>query len=265
MAYVSLWILCPHNLKIKNKKEEIYFALAGLSGVTLYQFLENTAILYTSATNVSIIVSICPLFAAITAQIFLHEKQITPFFIAGFVIAILGIALVSFNGTIKFHFSPKGDVMALCAAVSWGFYTLLVSRINSFGYSNLASTRRIFFWSLVFMIPLILAGAFFSGFKNSSEMKVVFDASVNASRFADPLNWVNLCFLGIAASALCFAAWNIACETLGSIKATLGIYLIPVVTTVFAYFALGEKITIMGLVGTAFAVVGLVISGFKKK
>jgi drug/metabolite transporter (DMT)-like permease len=264
-AYTALWILCPHMLHLERRRDELLFCAAGLCGVTVYQFLENAAIMFTSASNVSIIVAICPIFTALTAQIFLHEKHITPLFITGFLIAITGVALVSFNGAAAFHFSPKGDLMALAAAVSWGFYSLFVSKINALGCRSLAATRRIFFYALVWMIPLTLYGTFAAGSAGNKGFLVTFDAAVNAARFANPVNWMNLLFLGVVASALCFAAWNTACRTLGTVHATVGIYLIPVVTIIFAYFALGEKITLMGAAGAVFTICGLVVSGLNRK
>jgi drug/metabolite transporter (DMT)-like permease len=87
---------------------------------------------------------------------------------------------------------------------------------------------------------------------------------VNIERFSRPINWINLLFLGVAASALCFAAWNVACRILGTVHATIGIYLIPVVTILFAYFALGEKITFMGTLGAVFTICGLIVSGLRR-
>ena len=264
-AYVMLWILCPHPLKLVRKKDEWLFVAAGLSGVTVYQFLENIAIMFSTASNISVIVSICPIFAAIVAQIFLHEKHVTPFFIAGFVIAISGVALVSFNGAAEFHLKPKGDLLALGSAVSWGFYTLFVTKINALHLNKLAAVRRIFFYAILCMAPLVLFGAASPIAKDNNNFSVSFDAAVNMARFAKPLNWINLLFLGVAASALCFAAWNTACDKLGSVRATVGIYLIPVVTIVFAYFALGERITALGMAGVALTICGLMLSNKKTR
>ena len=264
-AYAMLWILCPHPLILERKTDERLFAAAGLSGVAVYQFLENIAIMFSSASNVSVIVSICPIFAAITAHIFLHEKHVTPFFIAGFVIAISGVALVSFNGAAEFHLKPKGDLSALGSAVSWGFYTLFVTKINALHLNKLAAVRRTFFYALIFMTPLVLFGALSPLAKNNNNFFVTFDATVNMARFAKPLNRVNLLFLGVAASALCFAAWNTACDELGAVRATVGIYLIPVVTIIFAYFALGERITVPGIAGVILTICGLMLSNKKTK
>ena len=98
-----------------------------------------------------------------------------------------------------------------------------------------------------------------------NNISVILDPAFNESRFANPLNWLNLGFLGLGASAFCFAAWNIACEKLGTVRATVGIYLIPVVTIIFAFFALGEKISLMGAVGAVLTIAGLFVSEIKKK
>ncbi len=262
VAYLGLWAIRPKRLILKDKKENWWFLLAGLSGITIYQQAENIAINFTTASNVSIIVSICPIFTAIIAQIFLKEKHLNFWFILGFIIALSGIALVSFNGHAEFHLSPKGDLLALLAAVSWGFYSLFVSKVNTLGYDDILCTRRFFFFAILAMIPFFVFGATSS--EPGSSFYVNLTAAVNKARFAKPINWVNLLFLGLGASAFCFAAWGYACNKLGTVKITLGIYLIPVVTIIFAFVFLGEKITLMGLAGAALTIFGLLLSNKKK-
>lgn len=261
-AYLGLLAMRPRRLALKSRKENILFALAGLTGVTLYQLFENIAISFTTASNVSIIVSICPMFTAIAARIFLKEKCITRNFIAGFAIAISGVALVSFNGNAELHFSPKGDLLALLAGICWGFYSLFVSKINSMKYDIICSTRRIFFFALVFMIPLVFAG---SAAEETSSVFVNTDIASNVKRFSSLANWGNLLFLGLMASAGCFSLWNEACKILGTVKVSAGIYMIPVVTVVFAFIFLGEKLSLMGILGAAMTVCGLFISSWKKR
>jgi len=234
--------------------------------------MENMAISYTSASNVSIIVSICPIFAAIFTQIFLKEKHLTIYFNIGFLLAIFGVALVSFNGVVEFHLNPKGDFLAFLASLCWGIYSLCVSKINSLELDFIQATRRVFFWALIFMIPIGLFSIMTLGtFPVSTPdfkipgISLLLDSEFNHFRFSNPLNWLNLCFLGLGASAFCFAAWNIACEKLGTVRATVGIYLIPVVTIVFAFFALGEKISFMGAVGAVLTISGLFVSEIKPK
>ena len=233
---------------------------AGLCGITIYQFVENIAIYFTAANNVSIIVSTCPMFTAIIAAIFLHEKTITKNFVLGFVIAMTGIVLVTLNGSSEFSLSPKGDLLALGSAICWGFYSLFVSKINSLGHGNFASTRRIFFWALIFMIPLAVYGLVFGG-KSTS---INFCPAENTARWSDWKNILNLVILGVFASSLAFVAWNKTCKALGTVKTTAAIYMVCVVTIIFSFIFLGEKISLAGLFGTFLTILGLFISEKKQ-
>lgn len=260
LAYVALWCIKPKQMVVA-KKHEIFFAMAGLFGITIYQLAENIAINFTNASNVSIIVSICPMFTAIFTQLFFKEKHITWKFILGFIISITGVIFVSFNGRLNLELNPRGDLLSLLAAVSWGFYSIFVSLINKYQYEPICATRKSFFYAIIFMLPLIVLGGLKSDV--TSSLYVCFNIEENIRRFSQGINWLNLGFLGFLASAFCFAAWNKACETLGTVKTTIGIYLIPVVTIVFAFFALGEKITIIGCIGALLTIAGLFISGKK--
>lgn len=255
-GYIAFCIISPKPLKTSGIKEELLFMGAGLSGLTIYQFVENIAIYFTAANNVSIIVSTCPMFTAIIAAIFLHEKTITKNFVLGFVIAMTGIVLVTLNGSSEFSLSPKGDLLALGSAICWGFYSLFVSKINSLGHGNFASTRRIFFWALIFMIPLAVYGLVFGG-KSTS---INFCPAENTARWSDWKNILNLVILGVFASSLAFVAWNKTCKALGTVKTTAAIYMVCVVTIIFSFIFLGEKISLAGLFGTFLTILGLFIS-----
>ena len=78
--------------------------------------------------------------------------------ILSIVLAIFGVALVCFNGSTTLEFNPAGDLLALLAALCWGFYSMFISILNKKSYDKICSTRRIFFFAVLFMIPLTLAG-----------------------------------------------------------------------------------------------------------
>ena len=259
-AYCFLFILNPHRLKLSSK-ENFLVAIAGLTGVTLYQFTENLALDFTTASNVSIIVGICPIFTALTSQIFLKEKHFSFNFCLGFCLAFVGVILVSFNGKINFNLSPKGDILALISAICWGFYSLFLTMINKKGYNTILITRKIFFYAILFMTPLMICGVFAENPKSTAYVEL--SSILNAERFSSILNWILLCFLGIIASGFCFVAWNKACNILGTVKISTGLYLIPVITIFFAAIFLNEKITLMGTIGSALTIIGLFVSSKK--
>ena len=252
-AYLGLWIIRPKLMKIE-RRDNILFLLAGLTGVVLYQFTENVAINFTNASNVSVIVSICPLFTAIIAQYFLKENHLNLWFLLGFIISIFGVALVCFNGKTELELNPIGDLLALFSAVCWGFYSLFVSLINRKNYDPICTTRRVFFYAVLLMIPLVAV-----------TRGINLDKAINVARFSKPMNWVNLLFLDLIASGFCFSAWNKACEIVGTVKVSCGLYLIPVVTIIFAFFTLGEQITVLGGLGAVITIIGLFVSEKRTK
>ncbi|NCU19080.1 DMT family transporter [Pallidibacillus pasinlerensis] len=244
MGFVALLIVFPHRMKVKNKKHELYIIAAGITGITLYYLLENIALTYTMASNVGVISSLAPFFTAIVAYLFLKEEPLRVNFFIGFLIAMIGLGLISFNGATNFQINPIGDLLAITATLVWAIYSVITRKISSFGYNTLQVTRRMFFYGLIFMLPTL----FFFDFKFGFE------------RFSDPVNLFNIIFLGLGASALCFVTWNFSVKILGPIKTSIYIYLIPVVTVVTSVIVLDEKITLMSALGTILAIAGLFIS-----
>lgn len=242
-------------------RDELLFAAMGLTGVTAYQFLENCAIYYTNASNVAIMVSFGPIVTAAMARVLTSDKTLSVRLVVGSLIAVCGVAMVSMNGLGEFHLRPLGDIMALAAMVSWGLYSVMVGKVNDKGYSPTTVIRKSFFWALVMMLPFVLWGMTEEGFYAlDGSFSVTIDAEVNAERFGRALNWVNLGFLGVLASAACFVLWNHACKTLGVVRTTIGLYLTPVVGVLFAVIFLGESLTTASIVGGLVIVAGVVLA-----
>jgi len=247
LAFVALFLVYPHRLKIKDKKQELYFAGAGLCGVTLYYLLENIALTYSPASNVGVIVSLSPFFVAILAHWFLKGEKLRLRFFIGFIVAVAGISIISFNGISNLQLSPMGDILAVLAALAWGGYSIFTKKISSFQYNTIQSTRRIFFYGLLFMMPAL----FIFGFKP------------DINQIVRPINLFNLIFLGAGASAVCFVSWNSALKILGAVKTSVYIYLVPVIAVITSVIVLGEKITIIAVVGILLTLTGLLISELK--
>lgn len=265
LAYAALWVVHPRRVRLPFAKELPFIGM-GLTGVAVYQFLENSAIHYTTASNVAILVACAPIAAALLNRFFGTRTRLSPWFFVGFPIAMAGVAMVSFAGIHRFHFDPVGDLMALGAMVSWGFYSILVARVNETGLSQLFVIRRSFFWALVLLLPFAVYGATpTGGAVLRGSFQTTFDAAVNAHRFASALNWINLGFLGLFASAACFVLWNIACKRLGIVRCSVGLYLIPAVTVLFAWFFLGETLTPSAIAGTGLILLGVFLSEKRAK
>lgn len=244
IGFVVLMVIYPYRMKITIKKHEIIFACAGLCGVTLYYLLENIALTYTTASNVGVISSIVPFFTAILSYLFLKEEPLRINFFIGFLIASIGIFLISFNGASNFHLNPLGDLLAVSATFVWAIYAILTRKIGSYGYHTIQTTRRIFFYGLLFMLPTLF----------------LFDFQLGLERFTNPTSLFNILFLGLGASALCFITWNYAVKSLGAVKTSVYIYLVPIITLLTSIIVLQEQITYQTFLGTMLTLAGLLIS-----
>lgn len=247
IGFMVLLVVYPHKLKVKEIKQELYFAAAGLCGITLYYLLENIALTYTFASNVGVIISIAPFFTAIFAHLFLDGEKLRLEFFIGFTIAVIGIFLISFNASNHLKLNPLGDLLAVLAAVVWAAYSVLTKKISGFHYNTIQATRRIFFYGLIFMIPTL----FIFGFR------------LNMNQVLQPVNLFNILFLGLGASALCFVTWNSAVKVLGAVKTSVYIYMVPVITVVTSVMVLNETITGIAMFGIVLTLVGLYISEIK--
>jgi len=246
IGFLFLCILNPRPLKVERSHEK-YFLMAGLSGITCYYLLENIALLYTQASNVGVIIAVAPFLTAIFSHVFLKTEKLHKFFIIGFLMAIFGIFMISFNGSSAFHLNPLGDMLAVLAAVVWASYSIVTKKISEFGYGSIQTTKRTFFYGLLFMIPCSLLMGFHP----------------NLAQFAKPQVLGNILFLGFGASAICFVTWNIAVKRLGAVKTSVYIYLSPVITTVTSVIIIHEKINIISVIGIVFTMAGLFLSNKK--
>lgn len=248
MGFLILFMVHPKRLKTADYKQELIFVAAGLCGICLYYLLENIALTFTLASNVGVIISVAPFFTAILAHLFMKsEEKLRVQFFVGFFVAMVGIILISFNGS-KLELNPMGDFLAVAAALIWACYSILTRKISSFGYPVILSTRRTFFYGILFMIPTLS----------------VFDFQLDVLRFTDMTNLLNILYLGIGASALCFVTWNYAVKILGAVKTSIYIYMVPVITVITSMLVLKETVTFLSIMGTILAVAGLFLSEYNK-
>ncbi len=247
LALVVLFILSPPHRGRLTLGGEWRFMAAGLCGVTLYFLFQNIALTYTLAANVSVLISVAPLFTALLSRYMLNERLKTNFFI-GFTIAIAGIILIAFNGRLVLKLNPLGDLLSILAALVWAIYSVLIKQISAKQSSMLVVTRKVFTYGFLFILPLL----------------PFFDFQFDLERLLVPTNLINLLFLGAVASATCFITWNYAVHLLGPVQTSVYIYIIPVITVIAAALALDEKITLVAMIGMALILSGMVYSEYGK-
>lgn len=223
-----------------SRRDELMLAAAGVTGGSLYFLTENIALEYAPASNVSLIVCTAPVWTALLLSLIYRGERMTRRQLTGSALAFAGMVLVVLNGRFVLHLSPRGDLLALCAALLWMLYSLIIKRIGG-RYPAVFITRKVFFYGLATILPVFAFEPF----------------AVGWDVLMRPAVWGNLLFLGLVASMLCYVLWNASMHRLGVVRTTNYIYFNPLVTIVTAALCIGERITPVALCGAALILYGM--------
>ncbi len=240
LAYVCILPFAPRRLLADNLRDEAAMAVLGITGGSLYFLLENTALVYTQASNVAIIIASAPLLTTLAVHRVSRSERVGRRLYLGSLLSLSGVALVVFNGQFILKLNPKGDLLTLGAAVMWVVYSLVVLRMNG-RYSSMFMTRKIFFYGVATLMPYFAFRPF----------------AADLGTLLRPAVAGNLLYLGIVASLICYRTWNLSIEKIGAIRATNYLYLNPVVAMITSAAVLGERITLMAVAGAALILCGV--------
>lgn len=245
LAYLVSWCCAPKWYAFTSLKEELGFISLAFFGVVGYFYLENTALLFTTASNVSILPAAAPMFTALAAHMVLKEEKMNRATVLGFIVAMIGVVLVVGNGALVLKLNPKGDFIAVAAAFLWAIYSVqlkgFAERMNQF-----ILTRRMLFYSLCMVVPILFVRG---------------KAVIPWETLMAPTELFCLAELSVFGSCICYVAWNHAVNRIGVVKTNNYIYIGPFITMITAAVTIGEKITLVGIVGAAAIIAGVVPAG----
>lgn len=246
MAYVLMFCFNHRRLFADSWRDEGLMVLLGITGGSLYFLSENEAMNFTTATNTSLIVCSCPLFATLLVRLVYRSSHIHIIQLTGSLLAFMGMIIVVLNGRFVLHLSPVGDALAFTACICWAFYSLLMKTMTD-KYSAAFITRKVFFYGVLTIIPYY----------------ILVPGVPSMAVLTQPVVVGNLLFLGCLASMICFLTWNWCISKLGAVKATNWVYFNPITTMIFASWVLGEKITIYFLIGAVCILTGMYMADRK--
>ena len=243
IAYAGIWIISPKRLFANRWKDEFWLMAGGIFGGSLYFFTENTALGITQASNVSFLICTAPLLTTILSLLFYKSEKATKGLIGGSLLALAGVGLVVFNGSVILKISPVGDLLTLLAALSWAFYSLIIRKMTG-RYPTVFITRKIFFYGVLTILPAFL----------------LHPLQPDLDILLKPIVLSNLLFLAVLASLICYVLWNVVLKQLGTVRASNYIYLNPLVTMVASMMILQEQITLFALIGAGCIVCGVYLA-----
>lgn len=201
---------------------------------------------YTTASNVSLIVSTEMVFSIFLAVLLLKEKLYTHTIIGG-LCAFFGMGLVVYQDiqAAEFHWNAAlaGDILVLCSVVGWGLYNIYSKKVLN--HSDPIYT--LFYVSLFSVITLFFISVPTGDIYNMLSMS--------------PKAWAGTLYLGLFGSCLGMVFYFQALKRLPVSIAALTLTLLPVFGVVTAMLFLGESLSWIQLVGAVIIItsVGYVV------
>ena len=244
-AYLILLLFTFRNIRSNNWNDEFTFMLCGICSGSLYFITENFALQNTTTGNVSLLASISPIFTTILMAI-IYRQRILPGVIIGSIVSFAGAACIILSNGDGLSINPKGDLLALSAALSWAIYTVAIKRVLPH-YSGFFVTRKLFFYGVISALPLLLSQ------QEPIQFAALFD-------FSQPKIFLNFMFLVGMCSLSAYVIWNEVMRILGPVTSNNYLYVQPLVTMIAAFFILGENIYLLGYIGCALIIGGLIYS-----
>lgn len=243
IAYIGIVIFSREKLWCNSLKDELLMVVLGISGGSLYFILENTALVYTQASNVAIIIAATPLLTTLAVDLISRQERINRKIYYYSALSLIGVGLVVFNGKFILKLNALGDLLTLGASVMWVIYSIVILKVQE-RYSSLMITRKIFFYGILTLLPYFL----------------IEPMEISWMQLCEPVVAGNLLFLGVLASLICYIGWNVVIEKLGAVDSTNYLYLNPIVALITSYLVLGERITWLAIIGTALILAGVILS-----
>jgi drug/metabolite transporter (DMT)-like permease len=214
----------------------------GVVGHCIYQLFFVFGLARTRAGTAALVVAASPAAVAIVARAFGHER-LKSRAVWGIVASITGVMLVvgaslSADGTSHLI----GDLLVLCAVISWAFYT---SGLLPLAKRNEAV--QVAAWTLWGgVIPLF-------AFATPALLRTDWGA-ISLS------TWGAVVYAGVLAMVIAYLFWYRGVHQLGPTRTSMYSNLQPIVAVLFAWVALGEIPTLVQGIGAASVIGGLYLA-----
>jgi len=244
---LGVWAKSTGNLQKVQFKHLKYFLGLALCEPFLYFLCETYGQTMVSPTVTSVIVATIPLFTPIVG-FFILKEQIGLSTIIGIVVSMIGVLAVVFSGDNDISGQFTGAVLVFGAVVTALGYAVFVKYlIHRYNATTLVFYQN--FIGLIYFIPCF----FVIDFSHLGEMRFTFNAVASIVQ------------LSVFASVIAFIFYSRSVKVLGVTKAGVFCYMIPVLTALFAFFMVGERLSIIQWFGMAIVIFGLFVSQLVRK
>lgn len=242
VVLMSAFLLVTKGFRKIEKKDRILFLMLSVFEPFLYFIGESFGLTFVSATVGSVIISTIPVFATIGAWLFFRER-LKAINYAGIILSFIGVVIFISNGDGTISFNFKGLLLLGLAVFSAVGYNLTLSRLVG-GYSPFFIVLVQNVIGSILFLPVFLITDY-NHFINQELTFSMFIPVIELAVFA-------------SCGAFILFAWSV--NKMGVTKANVFTNTIPVFTAIFAFFILGEKLSLQNMAGMAVVISGIVMS-----
>lgn len=226
-----------------DKQTALYSFWGGLTGIFLYNYFFLGGLSLTEASRASILVAINPVISTVFA-VFLFNERLSIKQILGVMLAFLGMVILVLKGDLtSFDFTTvnPGDLLILCAAVSWSAYTLIGKKVLG-RTTALESTTYSVAWGTILLTPFFIHD------------------NLSSFQMGNMEAWIGIFVLSVLATVLGFLWFYEGIQTIGASKTVVFIYMVPVFGVLVGHVVLSEQILLSSVVGGMITISGVILT-----
>ena len=225
-----------------RKKDRRLFVMLALFEPFMYFIGESFGLTYVSATVGSVVISTIPVVATVGAWIAFRERLRVVNY-AGILISFIGILIFILNRNGSLSFSTKGLLLLILAVFSAVGYNLTLSRLVGLYSPAFIVTVQNLIGATLFL-PLFL----------------LFDFRELAGNPFIFRSFIPILELAVFASCGAFILFAFSVRKIGITRANVFTNFIPVLTAIFSFIIIGDKVTFQNIAGMIVVLAGIFMS-----
>lgn len=242
IVFLSSFLWITGKFKKVKKDDRKYFYLLALFEPFLYFLGESFGLTYVSSTVGSVIISTIPVFAVIFAWV-IYRERLRLINYLGVIISFAGVIIFITNNTGNIEMNPRGLALMFLAVVSAVGYNMVLHRLaHEYDPVTIVNIQNII--GAVLFLPLFLI----------FDLRDLLATGFVAESFG------SIILLAVFASCGAFVLFAYSVRHLGISRANIFSNLIPVFTAIFAFFIVGDRLSVRNGVGMAVVIAGLFLS-----